>query len=129
MMQMGGQSRPRIPKRLGPKGREKWSEMTEKYVFSAPEMAILTMFCTGLDEEERLTQELAAEPVVVKGSRGQPVSSPLLGEIRAHRVMLAKLAKELRLPVAKPKENTSNLKGRLPAVQQFTQGDRRSNNG
>jgi hypothetical protein len=44
-----------------------------------------------LDEITRLESELDAGPLVVEGSKGQPVPTRLLAELRAHRWLLARL--------------------------------------
>ena len=44
-----------------------------------------------LDEITRLEAELDKGDVVVEGSKGQPVASRLLGELRAHRWLLVRM--------------------------------------
>jgi hypothetical protein len=44
-----------------------------------------------LAEIERLQSELDAGPLTVVGSKGQPVPTRLLSELRAHRWLLARL--------------------------------------
>jgi hypothetical protein len=44
-----------------------------------------------LAEIERLQQELDAGDLVVLGSKGQPTPNKLLGELRSHRWLLARL--------------------------------------
>lgn len=44
-----------------------------------------------LAEIQRLEKELDSGDLVVFGSRGQPVPNKLLGELRAHRWLLARL--------------------------------------
>jgi hypothetical protein len=44
-----------------------------------------------LDEIHRLEDELDAGPLVVEGSKGQPMPNRLLSELRSHRWLLARL--------------------------------------
>jgi hypothetical protein len=44
-----------------------------------------------LAEIERLQQELDAGPMVVEGSKGQPVPTKLLSELRSHRWLLVRM--------------------------------------
>jgi hypothetical protein len=55
-----------------------------------------------LAEIERLQQELDAGDLVVFGSKGQPMPNRLLGELRAHRWLLARLLAEGPAPVGPP---------------------------
>jgi hypothetical protein len=55
-----------------------------------------------LAEIERLQQELDAGDLVVLGSRGQPQPNRLLGELRAHRWLLARLLAEGSAPAGPP---------------------------
>jgi hypothetical protein len=55
-----------------------------------------------LAEIVRLEKELDAGPLVVPGSRGQPMPTRLLGELRAHRWLLARLLAEGSSPAGPP---------------------------
>jgi hypothetical protein len=55
-----------------------------------------------LAEIERLQQELDAGDLVVLGSRGQQQPNRLLGELRAHRWLLARLLAEGSAPSGPP---------------------------
>lgn len=44
-----------------------------------------------LDEIDRMQAELDAGDLVTSGSKGQPVPNRLLGELRSHRWLLARL--------------------------------------
>jgi hypothetical protein len=91
-------TRKNAPPGLGARGRAMWREMRQTFVFSVSEEGTLLELCRCLDELDRLEKTMSSEPVVVRGSRGQPVPHPLLGDIRAHRLVLAKLVKALNLP-------------------------------
>jgi hypothetical protein len=55
-----------------------------------------------LAEIERLQQELDAGPLTVPGSKGQPMPNRLLGELRAHRWLLARLLADGPAPGGPP---------------------------
>jgi hypothetical protein len=55
-----------------------------------------------LTEIERLQQELDAGDLVVTGSKGQPMPNRLLGELRAHRWLLARLLADGPAPGGPP---------------------------
>lgn len=75
------------------------------------EEGTLLELCRCVDELDRLEKTMASEPVVVRGSRGQPVPHPVLADLRAHRLVLAKLARALNLP--EPKAAVGQRRGRL----------------
>lgn len=55
-----------------------------------------------LDEIGRLQDELDRGPLVVEGSKGQPVPTRLLGELRAHRWLLARMLTDGPAPPGPP---------------------------
>jgi hypothetical protein len=55
-----------------------------------------------LTEITRLEFELDAGDLVVPGSKGQPMPNRLLGELRAHRWLLARLLADGPAPVGPP---------------------------
>lgn len=86
------------PAGLGSKARAVWTDLTETYEFRADELRVLEDSCREIDLIERLDEELKTADLVVKGSMGQPVSSPLVTEIRQHRATLARLFAALKIP-------------------------------
>jgi hypothetical protein len=106
------------PPGLGVAGKRLWRNTFENYELHPAETVILGEICHCVDEITLLEAALAtARSLTTKGSRGQPVAHPLLGELRAHRVVLRALVRQLGLPdpvdapVRKPKSG-----GRLRAV-------------
>lgn len=71
----------------------------ERYELSAAEVATLDQAAGLLDQLERINDELARQPVVTAGSRGQIVGNPLLDEQRRHSDTLARLLDALHLPI------------------------------
>ncbi|MFD5673677.1 hypothetical protein [Streptomyces sp. NPDC127040] len=86
------------PDGLAEAGLALWEEITTGYELSADELALLGQACRTLDELESIAASLAAGPIVVNGSTGQPKASALFAEARAHRLVLAKLLDQLALP-------------------------------
>ncbi len=81
--------------------------------------------CRTLDELSRLGDELAASPMTVEGSQGQPRPSPLLGEVRAHRALLAKLVGSLRLPTEGSGASVSDVMRDVASQRWHQKGGRR----
>ncbi|MEO3851743.1 hypothetical protein ABGB09_29645 [Streptomyces sp. B8F3] len=93
-------NKPRPPKGLGAAGRRLWREVAGRYELRPDEVRLLADACREADIIERLEEELAGAPLIVKGSMGQSVASPLVSEVRQHRTVLAGLLKSLKLPDA-----------------------------
>jgi hypothetical protein len=110
------------PPGLGVAGKRLWRNTFESYELNPAETVILGEICHICDEIAQLEAALPAR-LTVKGSRGQPVAHPLLGELRMHRVVLRALVKQLGLPdpvnapVRQPKSG-----GRLVAVAKMQRG-------
>ncbi len=93
-------SKPRPPAKLGAAGRRLWREISGRYELRPDETRLLADACREADIIDRLEEELAGAPLIVKGSMGQLVASPLVSEVRQHRTVLAGLLKSLKLPDA-----------------------------
>lgn len=89
----------RMPPNLAREGRLLWKSVTEKHADLGPDaVRVLTDACREADIVQRLEDELAESPLMVRGSQGQLVASPLVSEVRQHRAVLAGLLKALKLP-------------------------------
>lgn len=93
------------PAKLGAKARRVWEELTADYEFRADELRVLEDACREIDLIERLEREQRDAPLVVEGSQGQPVASPLVQELRQHRAVLSRLFAALKLPDEVPGES------------------------
>lgn len=80
------------PVGLGEAGSGLWDDVTGVFTFDDPrELHALEEACLLADDLARLRDELAGASLVVKGSTGQPVESPLLGAIRQAVALQARL--------------------------------------
>lgn len=85
------------PTRLGPKSRKIWHSVVDDYDLSAAEARVLEDACREVDLIERMELEQRDAPLTARGSMGQPVPAPLIGELRQHRATLARLLAQLGL--------------------------------
>ena len=87
---------PKPPDDLAATGTKLWRTMLIDYDLTASELVILHEAARTSDELDRLAAALVTAELTVKGSMGQPVSSPLLDDVRRHRDTLGKLLGQLR---------------------------------
>ena len=85
------------PGGLGVAGRRLWKAITTGYTFRQDELRLLEDACREVDLIARLQAEVDKGPLIVAGSRGQETIHPLLSEVRQHRLLLARLLRQLRL--------------------------------
>lgn len=86
------------PAHLGVEGQSLWSQIVESYDLRPDEVRMLMDACREADLIERIEVEQRDAPLMVRGSQGQLVASPLTSELRQHRGTLATLLKALKLP-------------------------------
>lgn len=91
-------SKPKMPANLGVEGKLLWRSVTAVHELGPDSVRVLTDACREADVVERLEVELRGAPLMVRGSQGQLVASPLVSEVRQHRSVLAGLLKALKLP-------------------------------
>lgn len=89
---------PEAPDGLGEAGLALWQQVLGTFELAHAELALLRQACRTVDEVEAIGAAIAAGPVVVPGSTGQPRVSGLFAEARAHRLVLGKLLEQLALP-------------------------------
>jgi hypothetical protein len=89
---------PKAPADLGAAGRGLWRSVHRDALLRDDEIRVLLDACHAADEIDLMTTALAGQPVMVEGAAGQPRAHPLLAEIRAHRLMLARLLSQLAVP-------------------------------
>lgn len=86
------------PAHLQPEGLALWERIVGDYDLRPDEVRILADACREVDIVERLETELRGADLMVRGSQGQLVASPLVSELRQHRSVVAALLKALKLP-------------------------------
>lgn len=86
------------PEHLGSGGSAMWTAVAGKYGLRPDELRILEDACREIDLIDRLEAEQRDAPLMVKGSQGQKVASPLASELRQHRSVLRALLNNLKLP-------------------------------
>ena len=93
-------SKPKPPESLDDAGTSLWREVVKSYTLRVDELAVLESACKTADMIATLDKEWAAlgKPFLTRGSMGQDVIHPLIGERRAQQAQLAKLLGLLKLP-------------------------------
>jgi hypothetical protein len=86
------------PRGLGAKARRLWADVTTTYTLRPDELRLLEDAAREVDLIERLEEALVDEALVSPGSKGQERVSPLFAEVRQHRLVLARLLRQLDLP-------------------------------
>lgn len=89
---------PTMPKNLGDGGKALWDSIVPAYELRPDEGRILIDACREADIIDRLEEEQTDAELMVKGSMGQLVSSPLVTEVRQHRATLKSLLAQLKIP-------------------------------
>lgn len=109
----------RAPKDLGPAGQRLWKSICRDYELRPDELAVLESACREADLIQRLEEALKDAPLVVKGSMGQEVASPLVTEIRLHRSTQASLLKQLKIPDLEEEEESDAGTVRKPTPSEI----------
>jgi hypothetical protein len=88
------------------------------YDLSTPELELLRQACGVADLVARVEAELAADDLVVPGSRGQPVISPLVDRLTALRRLLESLIRSMALPFPDEHQGRRRSPAQVAAAQQ-----------
>lgn len=93
-------SKPKPPTSLSDAGKALWSSVVAKYDLRVDELAVLEAACKTADMIATLDKEWDAlgKPFLTRGSMGQDVIHPLIGERRAQQAAQAALFRQLKLP-------------------------------
>lgn len=104
-------SKSAVPAGFGKGGSAVWSLIVGKYTLRPDELATLEDACRITDMIDSLDAAWAQDgrPMTAKGSMGQLIIHPLIGEIRTQRMARNALWRQLKLP---------DLDGAAPANQQ-----------
>jgi hypothetical protein len=95
-LERGGKQMPR--KRPETAGSRLKREVLETYEVTPAERLLLDRAAVLADVCERIDAEVAAAPLTVAGSMGQPVANPLLLQQRKHHEQLQRLLKAVQFP-------------------------------
>lgn len=90
--------RPKMPGGLGERGTGFWRRTVRDYELTDSEVQLLAEACRTLDQLDALALAVETDGATVRGSMGQTVVHPALGEARGQRQVLHKLLAALALP-------------------------------
>jgi hypothetical protein len=110
------------PERLADKGGALWDSIAGTYALRPDEIRVLEDACREADLIQRLEDQLVDADLMVKGSMGQLVSSPLVSEVRQHRATLKALLGSLKLPDEAPVEDSASSAARKAATARWSRG-------
>lgn len=93
-------SKPKPPTSLETAGATLWRAVVAKYDLRVDELAVLEAACKTTDMIATLDEAWAGlgKPFMTRGSMGQDVIHPLIGERRTQQAQLAALLGKLKLP-------------------------------
>jgi hypothetical protein len=93
-------SKKKVPEGLGKAGRDLWLSVAGKYELRPDERATLLGAARAADmiSDLRAAWEADGRPMLTKGSMGQDVIHPLIGELRTQEAQKASLLARLKLP-------------------------------
>lgn len=104
-----------VPKSLGAAGADLYREIASRWDLRPDELRVLMDACAEADLIDDLSVAMEGEPRTVTGSQGQLVIHPLISEQRQHRMALASLLKQLRLPDEADSTEARSTKARAAA--------------
>lgn len=90
----------KTPASLSKSGAALWRSVASRYELRPDELSVLEQACSTADmiAELEAARVEAGLPLMTKGSMGQEVIHPFIGELRAQRAQLARLMARLKLP-------------------------------
>ncbi|MFD8521016.1 hypothetical protein ACFV2D_13500 [Streptomyces capillispiralis] len=107
------------PDGLGERAAALWSGTVDGKVLEAGELVLLEEACRLVDQIDVMQAALEGQGLVVKGSRGQLVASPLIREIRANKLAVSRILRQLMAAAPVEEEGkrlTPSERGRKAAV-------------
>lgn len=123
--------KPRSPAGLSRRSGVFWRATVDAYDLSTSEVELLAEVCRCLDEIDLLQAALDVEDATVTGSTGQSRVNPAVGEVRKHRLALARLVRHHDLPsdvTAKPSPKSQRACD-AAKVRWSLQRERKANRG
>lgn len=110
------------PAHLGAAGRKLWTDTVKDFDLRPDELRILEDACREADLVDRLEEALRDSDLMVKGSQGQPVASPLVTEVRQHRATFAQLMGKLKLVDDETEREARSVSARAAANARWRRG-------
>lgn len=104
-----------VPASLGDAGARLYRGIAEKWDLRPDEERVLLDACAEADLVDDLAEAMRGQSRLVTGSQGQLVINPLISEQRQHRMALASLLKQLRLPDEADSAEARSTKARAAA--------------
>ncbi|BBY74335.1 hypothetical protein MPRF_12340 [Mycolicibacterium parafortuitum] len=92
--------KPTMPKgQFGTEGKRLWKDLTEVFNFTDEPAKLRVLFdaCKLADAIKRMDDEAADAPLVVEGSKFQPVIHPCISQANSARALMATLLTKLGL--------------------------------
>lgn len=111
----GGHMDIKAPVGLKSRGKRMWTAVSGKYELRWDELDILEDICREIDMIDALEKELKGAPLTVRGSQGQEVANPMIGELRQHRATKKSLWAAMKLP--EDDQGTSSVNQQRDAAQ------------
>lgn len=102
---------PATPRGLGGPGRSLWKAVIAAFEMRIDEEQTLLAACKMADDIAQLEAALRESTVWIAGSKGQQALNPIFGELRAHRLALAKLLRDCGI-VAEAEPEAKSAAGR-----------------
>lgn len=109
-------AKPKPPAGLAVRGRRFWRVTIDTYDMTDSEESLLIEACRLMDECEQLRGVVDEQGMTVTGSTGQTRVNPAVGELRQHRLALAKLLSQLALPDVDDGHLATPLQARAPTA-------------
>ncbi len=110
------------PEGLGPRALALWTGTVEGVELEAGEVVLLYEACRLVDDIDAMQAALDELGPVVKGSRGQPAASPLIREIRGHKLALQRILRTLLAAMPEEEEGrrlSASDRGRKAAIHRW----------
>jgi hypothetical protein len=87
-----------MPRGLGEEGKAFWKATTRDYELDGLELRLLEDACREADLIDGLCEAIDSSRfrLTSRGSMGQTVANPLLGEVRQHRALLSQIGERIR---------------------------------
>jgi hypothetical protein len=101
---------PEPPAGVTARGAAFWRSVAADFDLTDSDLELLAEAVWFMSEIDALREALAHDGVTVTGSRGQRRVHPAVGEVRQHRLALARILKQLDLPAEDEESDSQTTK-------------------